>query len=380
MGNGSGSGSGSGLGSGLGKGLAAKDRHSLSGEAAAKRRPAADYSPAEDYDEILAFLSKPETYEPIPQAVEVLETHMSMVFLVGKRVYKLKRPIKLDFLDFRTLDARRESCATEVAINQALAPGAYLQTLPVMRTENGTLALGGKGDVREWLVVMRRLDSRFALDRLVEKGAVTQHDLDRLCDRLAKFYRNQTPIDLSPDWMMAHWRDRVELDAASLADPLFALPAELVEPPIAELRRFLERDAELIKARLSAGRIIDGHGDLKPEHVFLGPDEVLFIDRLEFDERLRWCDPFDEISFLGMECSRLGMPDILPGLIDRLAARLDDRPPEPLLRFYLCHRACLRARLSIEHLRDEDPQTPEKWPRQTRAYLRLAGEALPLSD
>ncbi len=359
--------------------LAAEERHPPSYEGIAIRRATTDYAPADDYDEILAFLSNRETYEPTPEMVEVLETHMSMVFLAGERVYKLKRPIKLGFLDFRTLEARRKSCESEVAINQALASGIYLHSIPVVRTAGGGLALDGAGDTREWLVVMQRLDNNLALDRLVEEGAVTSGDLDRLCDRLADFYRGQPPLDLSLDWMMEHWRERVELDAASLTDPLFALPAELVEPPITALRRFVERNAELFEARLTAGRIVDGHGDLKPEHVYLRP-KVLLIDRLEFDERLRWCDPFDEICFLGIECSRLGAPDFLPYLVDQLADRLDDRPPETLLRFYSCYRACLRARLSIEHLRDEAPQTPEKWPRQTRAYLRLAAEALPLTD
>ena len=331
-----------------------------------------------DFASVVRFLSSPGSYDPPPSRVEVEETHMSVVFFAGDYVYKLKRPIRLGFIDWRSLEARRMSCEAEHAINQELAPGVYLRTESVVQRGDGKLALGGEGDVLDWLVVMRRLDGDIALDRMLEQDSVTPSDLDRLCDRLAQFYRRQPPIELSPGAMIEHWRKRVEMDAESLTDPLFDLPAEMVDPPITALRRFLAHDAHYIEARVEEGRIVDGHGDLKPEHVYLGP-EVLLIDRLEFDARLRWCDPFDEITFLGMECRRLGAPDILPDLIERLAARLDDRPPEPLLRFYLCYRACLRARLSIEHLRDDAPRTPEKWPRKTRAYLRLAERALPLT-
>ena len=337
------------------------------------------YEPATDYDAILKFLSQPETYAGGAKTVEVRETHMSMVFLAGDRVYKLKRPIKLGFLDFRTLEARRRSCEAELAINQAMAPGVYLRTLPVVRGRSGQLTLGGEGEVREWLIVMRRLDEGMAFDRMLEAGRIEPTDLDRLCDALATFYRGQPALEVSAETMMEHWHQGIQIIAESLTDPMFELEPGLTDPPLYGLKRFLVSERAMIEARVEEGRIVEGHGDLKPEHVYFGPS-VLIIDRLEFDERLRWCDPFDEISFLGLECGRLGFPDVLPHLVDELASRLGDRPPEALLRFYRCYRACLRARLSIEHLRDETPRTPERWPRQTRAYLRLAAEVLPLSD
>lgn len=296
---------------------------------------------------------------------------MSWVFLAGELVYKMKKPVRLDFVDFSTLEARRHNCERELALNQRLAPGVYLDVVPLMRRADGELALGGDGVPVEWLVVMRRLDERRLLDRAVAAGAVTESDIDRLCDQLAAFYRETPRVDIAPNELVAWWRELVALSERSLTDPRFGLARADVAGPLQALHDFLDRDAGLLAARAVGGRIVDGHGDLRPEHVHLGPP-MRIIDRLEFDARLRRVDPFDEIGFLGLECERLGAAWIGRRLREGLERRLRGRPPAPLLRFYRCYRACLRARLSIEHLRDPEPRTPEHWPGQARAYLTLA--------
>jgi aminoglycoside phosphotransferase family enzyme len=161
------------------------------------------------------------------------------------------------------------------------------------------------------------------------------------------------------------------LNFRTLTDRLFELPEELVTAVVGAERSFLEQHADLLAARAAEDRILDAHGDLRPEHVHLGPP-LRLVDRLEFNERLRWLDPFDELSLLGMECERLGAAWIARRLVEGLAARLRDRPPDLLLSFYACHRAAMRARLSIEHLRDPNPRTPERWPKQACEYLDLA--------
>lgn len=223
---------------------------------------------------------------------------------------------------------------------------------------------------------MRRLDQTRLLDSMARRGEASPAEVDRLCSVLAQFYREAPVIRIPPAEWIAAWREGIDLIDASLSDPLFALSAADYAPPVRALRSFVEHDCDMLAARLAAGRIVEGHGDLRPEHVLLGP-EPLVIDRLEFSERLRRLDPMDEASFLGMECERLGAAWIGPRLVDCLARHLNDDPPDRLLRFYRCYRACLRARLSIEHLRDPNPRTPEKWPRRTRQYLALANQSLP---
>jgi aminoglycoside phosphotransferase family enzyme len=298
---------------------------------------------------------------------------MSRVFLAGDRVYKLKKPIRLTFLDYSTLDSRRLSCERELQLNRRLAPGVYIEVLPLMRRANGTLALGGIGEPIEWLLVMRRLSAARLLDEAIRSGSIIPADIEAMSDALGTFYAGTVRIECPEFEFLEGWQTLVSLVAASISDPQFALPADEVGKVIQSLRSFLERDWQLIAARLKDGRIVDGHGDLRPEHIHLGPP-VRIIDRLEFDDRLRRTDPFDELSFLGVECRMLGANWIGRRLLDGVSTRLNDRPPDELLRFYRCYRAALRARLTIEHLRDPEPRTPERWPRQARAYLRVAAE------
>lgn len=348
--------------------------HRAEGQAAAD----APYLPAEE-PSVLAFLACPRSYPECPSQVEAIETHMSRVFLAGDRVYKLKKPIRLSFVDFTTLDARRQSCERELALNQRLAPDVYLEVVPIIRGESGALAFGGEGAPVEWLLVMRRLSAEGLLHSAISKGEAGPDDVDRICEMLGGFYADASAVGCASADFLSNWRNLVGLLETSLTDPMFALPRDQVEEVIGGLRSFLERETSLITSRLETGRIVDGHGDLRPEHIHLGPP-VLVIDRLEFDDRLRWADPFDEVEFLALECEMLGAPWIGPRLLACLAGRLDDRPPARLLRFYRCYRAALRARLTIEHLRDPAPRTPERWPRQARAYLDIAARSVPVQS
>jgi aminoglycoside phosphotransferase family enzyme len=134
-------------------------------------------------------------------------------------------------------------------------------------------------------------------------------------------------------------------------------------------RRFLDQGSALLVERCR--RIVDGHGDLRPEHIWLGPP-VHIVDCLEFNRRLREVDPLDEIAFLSIECARLGGARYGDYIERRLCMALPDMVSDQLFSFYRCYRATLRARLSIAHLLEPSPRTPAKWRRQTSAYLALA--------
>lgn len=324
---------------------------------------------SDGHDAVFALLADPASYPGHPSKVEAIETHMSRVFLAGDRVYKIKKAMRFPFVDFSSLEQRRLNCLRELELNQALAPDVYLGVLPIAHQASGALAIGGEGDPVEWLVVMRRLDRDGLLDNALRNGTGRPKHADEVAGIIGRFYRGARRIGLTGEDLLDWWREAVALTASSLTNPFLSLPARSVEKPLEFLQRFLTADVDAIAAR--APLILDGHGDLRPEHVHLGPP-IRLIDRLEFNARLRWTDPYDEAVFLGMECERLGAPWFGPRLLERLSGLLGEAPPAPLLQFYRCYRACLRARLSIEHLLDTSPRTPERWPAQARDYLSLA--------
>ncbi|MFN3657070.1 MAG: hypothetical protein ACK4UO_07425 [Pseudolabrys sp.] len=318
----------------------------------------------------VAFLSRPDAYSPEPDAVTVRETHMSWVFLAGERVYKLKKPVRFPYLDFSTLARREQACRAEIALNRRLAPDVYLGVVPLTGT-GGRLAIGGTGMAVDWLVSMNRLDERLMLENLIGAGAVTPAQIDRLAETLSQFYRAAAPVSMPPEVLLADLARSLAYNKRVLLDARFCLPAGLVCRIDAAQRRFLARHGRLIAARLRHRRVVDGHGDLRPEHIWLN-DSIRIIDCLEFNARLRAVDPVDEIAYLAMECERLGAGWVGERLRRHMGRALRDGPADLLFTFYYCHRATLRARLAIAHLLESHPRTPEKWPRRAREYLALA--------
>jgi aminoglycoside phosphotransferase family enzyme len=341
-------------------------------EQALAMNPVVRANAAPSLGDTIAFLRRPDCYRPQPTEVIAHETHMSWIFLAGGDVYKLKKPMRFAYLDFSTLPRREQACRAEVTLNRRLAPDVYLGVVPL--TDDDGLTLGGTGEPVDWLVHMKRLDDRMMLDRMIGEGRLVPKDVDRLADVLADFYRWAEPVTLLPAVHLAEVRRMLALNRSVLLDPRFMLPAGLVRRVDAVLERFLKQCGGLIAARLSARRIVDGHGDLRPEHIFLG-ERIRIIDCLEFNARLRVVDPFDEIAYLALECERLGAAWAGARLRRRMARRLRDGPTEALFTFYRGYRAMLRARLAIAHLYEDMPRTPEKWPRLARAYLALAAKS-----
>ena len=321
-------------------------------------------------DQKVEFLSRPAAYPEAVASVTRRETHMSWVFLAGGKVYKLKKPVRLSYLDFSTLAKRKAACLAELSLNRRLAPDVYLDVAPLTATPRGTL-IGGHGITVDWLVVMRRLDESQTLEHAILEDRVEPWQLDRLVTTLVQFYRRATPIFLPPAIHLRNWCQSRLYNRRVLLDAHLGLPSGLVTRIDSVQRRFLFFQSRLLAQRVRDRIIVDGHGDLRPEHIWLG-DPVKIIDCLEFNPRLRAVDPFDEIAFLSLECERLGAAWVGQYIRHRIARTLRDGPNEALFLFYRCHRATLRARLAIAHLLEPSPRTPEKWPCLARTYLRLA--------
>jgi aminoglycoside phosphotransferase family enzyme len=321
-------------------------------------------------DDKVRFLSQPESYSSASAPVLARETHMSWVFMAGNRVYKLKKPVRFAYLDFSTLERRAAACRAEFLLNRRLAHDVYLDVVPLTISSSG-LAISGDGPVVDWLVVMRRLEENATLEEALRGGWLEPRLVDRVASRLGAFYAHAPRVQLDPEQYLAGWQKALRDNCRVLFDARLRLPQGRVERIAQVQRRFSAKSAALLRARIRARRYVDAHGDLRPEHIWLR-DGVTIIDCLEFDRNLRALDPLDEIAFLHLECERLGGLWAAERIRRHLARALDDDASSGLFLFYRSHRAMLRARLSIAHLFDAHPRTPEKWPSQARAYLALA--------
>jgi len=321
-------------------------------------------------EEKVAFLSRPDIYPDATERVETKETHLSWVFLTRTQAWKLKKPVRYDYLDFSTPEARRRNCEEEVRLNRWFAPDVYLDIVSLTLNAQDELQLAGNGEPIDWLVRMRRLPAGRMLDRAIADRTVNAAEVRKVGALLARFYNQAPPIAITP----SEYRQRLSTDALAnrqeLAKREYALPVELLESISVAQLAFLRQESGLFDDRVRAGKIIEAHGDLRPEHVCLESEPVI-IDRLEFNRDFRILDALSDLAFLALECERLGAPWVSELILETYREETGDRPPEKLLAFYRSYNACLRAKIAVWRLKDHGAPDWAKWTGRARQYLHL---------
>lgn len=319
----------------------------------------------------VAALRRPETYPDRPARIETVETHMSWVFLTERHAYKLKKPVHYEFLDFRTLAARRKSCLEELRLNRALAGDVYLGVVALTVDARGEVRLQGEGEAVEWLVRMRRLPAERMLDAVVRRAALRSDEVYQVAVLLAAFYRHSAPVRLSGEQYRQRCLRLVRDNFDALLEPAYGLPRERIAALHETLLALPGRVPEWFERRALEQRIVEGHGDLRPEHVCLLSPPVIF-DRLEFNREFRIVDAADELASLSVECERLGDATMEPALFRVYEEVIGDRPPPALVAFYKAYRATLRAKLAIWHVRELPRAEWPKWQSRAGEYVALA--------
>ncbi|HET9578262.1 MAG TPA: hypothetical protein VFP44_10575 [Usitatibacter sp.] len=337
--------------------------------------PSPPRSAASDLAERLAFLRDPASYGGAGASVQAVETHLSWVFLTREHAYKLKKPVRFDHLDLREAGARAAHCRMEMRLNRRFCEDVYLDVVPLTRGPRGALRLGGDGAAVDWLIRMRRLPADLMLDRLVARGEVRPRDIVAIAVALARFYRTCAPEPIAA----ADWRSRfiahVSENVRELAMPASRVPATVVHEIGERQLEIIDRCGELLDRRVDDGLVVEGHGDLRPEHICLeAPPRI--IDCLEFSRELRVVDAAEELGFLALECERLGAEHVKESLFAAYAAASGDAPPPVLVDFYQSHHACVRAKLALRHLADAGVREPQRWIARTQEYIALAAAHL----
>ena len=278
--------------------------------------------------------------------VELRETHVSWVLLAGDRAYKLKKPVRFGFVDQSTRERRRAACEAELAVNRELAPGVVLGVRPVVDGPAG-LRVGdeGEGPAVDWVVVMRRFDERHTMASLLHDGRLPANAVERVARRIAGFHA-VTPVAAPADWpaeVAGVWRRNL--------DELQPLVSCHEDPLVRSARRFgaafVQANRDELDHRAEHGRVRDGHGDLRAEHVLVEGDEVTIVDRLEFDPALRRVDVADDLAFLVMDLESLGFAQVAADIVAAYRAAGGDPGRDDLLAFFSCYRALVRAKVEL---------------------------------
>ncbi|MGH7295329.1 MAG: AAA family ATPase, partial [Polyangiaceae bacterium] len=286
---------------------------------------------------------------PGPDHVELVETHVSWVFLGEREVLKVKKPVDLGFLDFRSPERRRAACEAEVRLNARLAPGVYLGLVPLRRAGGGRVAASGEGAPVDWAVRMKRLDDAHRADLMLAAGALDGPRVDRVAAVVAELHAGARATARDA----ARWASHSAV--ARNVHENFAqtrhLVARFVDPAVAEQAEerqleLLAHSAGLFGARIAAGHVRDGHGDLRLEHVYFEEDGLRIIDCIEFDPRYRIADGCADVAFLAMDLSAHGRVDLAERLLARYARAIDDYGLYELVDFYASYRAWVRGKVA----------------------------------
>ncbi len=300
-------------------------------------------------------LARPHAYTlPMPRAVELRETHASWVFLTEAEVFKVKKPVSFGFLDFSTAEKRRLACEAEVVLNTRLAAGVYLGVVPVRRSPDGRYHFHEGGDVVDWAVHMLRLSDDHRADVRLARGELGGAAIARIAEHLAAYHaRSRRGADVAHHGTISTIERNVR---ESFAETESVIASLMTPAQAAELRSYqlgtLEKSAERFERRRLEGRIVDGHGDLRLEHIYLedtpeAGDGITILDCIEFDERFRCADVCADLAFLSMDLIAHGRVDLAELLLARYSRAADDYELYGLVDFYESYRAFVRGKVAM---------------------------------
>ncbi len=330
--------------------------------------------------ELIRALSDPKAYPFSTAEIEVRQTHISMVFLAGEFVYKVKKPVKLTFLDFSTLEKRRHFCEEEVRLNRRLACDVYLAVVPVTGA-GANLRFEGTGEPVEWAVKMKRLPEEATLERRLARDELAPGELAALARRLADFHRSAERSGHISEFGRSRTVDKNIQENFSVAAPLVGRTKSqsVRDRLIALTDQALSALQPVIDARAARGIPCDTHGDLHLDHVYLFPDrsppaDLVIVDCIEFNERFRYADPVADMAFLVMDLAFQGRSDLAAGFGDAWFEASGDAEGRALLPLYVSYRAGVRGKVDgLQLLENEIPEAArEKALARARGHWLLA--------
>jgi uncharacterized protein len=317
---------------------------------------------------MVGALLRPQAYPHKPQKIELVQTQMSLVFLTGDYVYKVKKPVNLGYLDYTTLERRYFFCQQELELNRRLCSAAYLAVVPITMSlrvpmESGRrsnlLRIEGQGKAVEYAVKMKQLPHDRMMDVLLPGGQVTQEMVAKVAEKLMGFHQKAaTNQEIAAFGRLDVIRRNCDENFAQTEKYIgTSVTAEEYQHIKHYTDNFISSNAGLFDKRVREGRIRDCHGDLHAAHVCF-TDEICIYDCIEFNDRFRYSDIASEIAFLAMDLDRYRQAGLARHLVNTYVGLSHDEELLKVLDFYKCYRAYVRGK--VESFKLDDPYIPEE--------------------
>jgi aminoglycoside phosphotransferase family enzyme/predicted kinase len=307
--------------------------------------------------------------------VELLQTHVSWIFLTDTHAYKVKKPVDFGFLNFSTIDRRRFYCNEEIRLNRRLCPDTY-EGVVELREAPGGAAFFGTGQILDYAVRMKRLPAERMLERLVETGNVSSAEMREVARTIAVFHRNAATSQTISEYgrvdrIMFNWEENLEQMDQFAGSTLPAPDRKIIR---AWVTSFANDHGDLFSRRVEEGFIRECDGDIHLENICLMDGKVCIFDCIEFNDRFRYCDTAADVAFLLMDLDFHGRRDLAGDAIATYLEESGDTDMMALIDFYKVYRAFVRGKVESLRMIDSGIDQKEREEAKARAirYFRLA--------
>ena len=323
--------------------------------------------------QVVEALMKPDAYSEDPGQIELIQTHISFVFLTKNFAYKVKKAVDFGFVDFTTLEKRRFFCEKELQLNKRLCEDLYLEVVSINKSD--VIKIKGDGETVEYAVKMRKIPQERMLTKLFERNEVNRELVDRIAKIIAEFHsKAETNAQISEFGSLAmigtNWKENFDQTEEFIGKTLTKEDFEIVRKKINE---FTTQTASVFEKRIAEGRIRDCHGDIHSGNIFVA-DRIYIFDAIEFNDRFRYSDVASDVAFLVMDLDFKERADLSEFLTDKYIEYSGDQGVRGLMVFYKCYRAYVRGKVISFKLNDPNIDTKEKQAtvREAKEYFKGA--------
>ena len=325
--------------------------------------------------QVVEALLKPEAYPEDPNKIELIQTHISFVFLTKNFVYKVKKAVNFGFLDFSTLEKRHFFCEKELELNRRLCPDMYLEVAPINKSK--IIKIKGGGETIEYALKMRRMPQEKIMTVLIKENKVDDRTIKEIAKILAQFHSEaKTNSEIneygSLKIVKTNWDENFAQTLKFVNQTVSSADFQLIETKVT---RFMERNGPLFESRIKNGKIRDCHGDIHSGNIFI-TDKIYVFDAIEFNDRFRYSDVASDVAFLAMDLDFQKRTDLSDSFIGRYITYSKDQQLATILLFYKCYRAYVRGKVISFEIDDPNVNNEEKEAatKEAQTYFNLAAD------